>query len=144
VESWFANSGVRFCFVRLAERAAVDRAVLDRAAWTRHFGSAWSSQLYFFAGEHDQLYARMFAPALGVEEDPATGSAAVAVAGVLAGRLPAANGVFTWRIDQGVAMGRPSLLEASAEKRGGKVVRIKVGGATVITGEGSMNVPAGY
>jgi trans-2,3-dihydro-3-hydroxyanthranilate isomerase len=86
----------------------------------------------------------MFAPALGVEEDPATGSGAVAVAGVLAARLQAADGIFTWRIDQGVAMGRPSVLEASAEKLGGKVMRIKVGGATVITGEGTMDVPVGY
>jgi len=143
-ESWFANGGVRFCFVRLADRAAVDRAVLDRAAWTKHFADAWSSQLYFFTGEKQQLYARMFAPALGVEEDPATGSSAVALAGVLAGRLSAAEGSFTWRIDHGVAMGRPSVLEASAEKRAGKVVRVKVGGATVITGEGTMEIPAGY
>ena len=144
VESWFANGGVRFCFVRLADRAAVDRAVLDRTAWTRQFANAWSSQLYFFSGEREQLYARMFAPALGIEEDPATGSGAVALAGVLAGRRSAADGTFTWRIDQGVAMGRPSVLEASAEKRAGKVVRVKVGGATVITGEGTMNVPSGY
>ncbi|HEX9434376.1 MAG TPA: PhzF family phenazine biosynthesis protein [Burkholderiales bacterium] len=144
LESWFASGGVRFCFVRLTDRAAVDRAVLDRAAWTKHFANAWSSQLYFFSGEREQLYARMFAPALGVEEDPATGSGAVAVAGVLAARLSAADGIFTWRIDQGVAMGRPSVLEASAEKLGGKVLRIKVGGATVITGEGTMEVPASY
>ena len=143
VETWFANGGVRFCFVRLADRAAVDRAALDRTAWSKHFANAWSPHLYFFAGEQE-LYVRMFAPALGIEEDPATGSGAVALAGVLASRLPAADGSFTWRIDQGVAMGRPSKLEASAEKRGGRIVRIKVGGATVITGEGTMDVPAGY
>ena len=143
VETWFANGGVRFCFIRLTDRAAVDRAVLDRAAWGKHFANAWSPHLYFFSGENE-LYVRMFAPALGIEEDPATGSGAVALAGVLATRLPAADGVFTWRIDQGIAMGRPSRLEASAEKRAGRVVRVKVGGATVITGEGTMSVPAGY
>jgi trans-2,3-dihydro-3-hydroxyanthranilate isomerase len=143
VETWFASGGVRFCFVRLADKAAVDRAQLDRAAWTNHFKNAWSSQLYFFAGDSD-VYARMFAPALGIEEDPATGSAAVALAGVLAARLPAAEGVFTWRIDQGVAMGRPSKLEASAEKRAGRVVRVKVGGVTLLSAEGTMSVPAGY
>jgi trans-2,3-dihydro-3-hydroxyanthranilate isomerase len=143
LETWFASGGVRFCFVRLADKAAVDRAQLDRAAWTNHFKNAWSSQLYFFTGD-GEVYARMFAPALGIEEDAATGSAAVALAGVLGARLPAADGVFTWRIDQGVAMGRPSRLEASAEKRGGRVVRVKVGGATVISAEGTMSVPAGY
>ena len=139
LETWFASGGVRFAFVRLADKAAVDRAQLDRAAWTKHFRNAWAAQLYFFAGDQE-VYARMFAPQLGIEEDPATGSAAVALAGVYASRLPAAEGVFTWRIDQGVAMGRASKLEASAEKRGGRVVRVKVGGASVICAEGTMYV----
>lgn len=143
LETWFANGGVPFCFVRLADRAAVDRAVLDRAAWKSRFANAWSPHLYFFAGDSD-LYVRMFAPALGIEEDPATGSGAVALAGVLAARLPAADGVFAWRIDQGVAMGRPSKIEASAEKRAGRVLRVKVGGATMLSAEGTMSVPAGY
>jgi trans-2,3-dihydro-3-hydroxyanthranilate isomerase len=134
---------VRFCFVRLADKAAVDRAQLDRAAWAKHFKDAWSSQLYFFAGESD-VYARMFAPAFGIEEDAATGSGAVALAGVLAARRSQADGVFTWQIDQGVAMGRPSKLEASAEKRAGRVVRVRVGGTTVVSAEGTMSVPAGY
>ena len=139
LETWFASGGVRFAFIRLADKAAVDRAELDRAAWTKHFRNAWASQLYFFAGDQE-VYARMFAPQLGILEDPATGSAAVALAGVCAARLPAAEGTFTWRIDQGVAMGRASRLEASAEKRGGRVVRVKVGGATVICAEGTMYV----
>jgi trans-2,3-dihydro-3-hydroxyanthranilate isomerase len=142
-ETWFAGSGVPFCFARLADNAAVDRAQLDRAAWTRHFRNAWSPHLYFFAGDRE-LYVRMFAPALGIEEDPATGSGAVALAGVLAARLPETDGVFTWRIDQGVALGRPSKLEALAEKNAGRVVRVKVGGSTIISAEGTMSVPAGY
>ena len=136
-EAWIANGGVRFCFARLKDRATVDRAVLDRAAWTK----LDKANLYFFAADGDSLYVRMFAPALGIEEDPATGSGAVGIAGVLAARNGKADGVFTWHIDQGVAMGRPSRLEASAEKRGGKVVRIKVGGVTVISAEGTMDVP---
>lgn len=143
VETWFASGGVRFAFVRLADKSAVDRAQLDRAAWSRHFRNAWCSQLYFFAGE-DPVHARMFAPALGVEEDPATGSAAVALASVLASSRPMKDGMLAWRIDQGVAMGRPSRIEATAEKRDGRVVRVKVGGATVLSAEGAMNVPAGY
>jgi trans-2,3-dihydro-3-hydroxyanthranilate isomerase len=140
-EAWVATAGVRFCFARLKDRATVDRAVLDRAGWARDLDKA---NLYFFAADGENLYVRMFAPALGIEEDPATGSGAVGIAGVLAARNEAPDGVFTWRIDQGVAMGRPSRIEASAEKRGGKVVRIKVGGATVISAEGTMEVPSGY
>ena len=142
-ETWFASGGLPFCFIRLADRTWVDRAVLDRAAWSRHFSKAWSPNLYFFSGETD-IYARMFAPGLGVDEDPATGSAAVALAGVLGARRRENEGVFAWRIDQGVAMGRPSRLEASAEKRGGRIVRVKVGGATRVVGEGTMEVPTRY
>jgi trans-2,3-dihydro-3-hydroxyanthranilate isomerase len=143
LDTWFATGGVRFCFVRLADKAAVDQAQLDRAAWSSEFRQAWSSNLYFFAGDTN-LYARMFGPALGIEEDPATGSGAVAIAGVLAARRREAEGTFTWIIEQGVAMGRASRLEATAEKRGGEVVRVKVGGTTLIFAEGTMNVPASY
>jgi trans-2,3-dihydro-3-hydroxyanthranilate isomerase len=79
----------------------------------------------------------MFSPTLGIEEDPATGSAAVAMAGVLAARRREAEGTFTYRIEQGVAMGRPSKLEAIAEKSAGRVVRVKVGGPSVIFAEGA-------
>jgi trans-2,3-dihydro-3-hydroxyanthranilate isomerase len=146
LESWFAGVGVRFCFVHLASREAVDRALLDRAAWSAHFAKAWSPQLYLFAGglaSGSRLYVRMFAPALGIEEDPATGSGAVALAGYLAARSPAEEGSFRWDIDQGIAMGRPSFIEASAEKRRGRPARVKVGGATVLVGEGIMTVPPG-
>lgn len=137
LDAWFASGGVRFAFIRLADRAAVDRVELDRAAWNRHFKSAWASQLYFFTGD-ERIYARMFAPALGILEDPATGSAAVGLAGVLAARYSSTDATLTLHIEQGVAMGRPSKLEATAEKRGGRVVRVKVGGSTVITAEGTM------
>jgi len=140
-DAWFASVGVPFCFIELAERAAVDRASLDRAAWSEHFARAWASSLYLFAGERapgSRLYARMFAPAYGIEEDAASGSACAALAGRLASRLSEREGSYTWRIDQGVAMGRPSLIEASAEKQAGRVARLKVGGYSVIVGEGNM------
>ena len=146
LETWFGSAGLPFCFVHLRGREAVDKAVLDRPAWSEAFAHAWSPHLFLFAGglrPGQRLYARMFAPALGIEEDPATGSACAALMGTLGHALPDRDGTFTWQIDQGVAMGRPSLIEASAEKRGGEIVRITVGGCTVVVGEGSMVVPAG-
>jgi len=147
LETWFASVGLPFCFVRLASKVAVDRAVLDRAAWSAHFASAWSPNLYIFAGDlapGSLIHVRMFAPAFGVDEDPATGSAAATLAGCLAGRLPDADGTFAWQIQQGIAMGRPSHLEASAMKRAGALVKVMVGGHSVLMGEGTMTVPAGY
>ena len=145
-EAWFATVGNAFGFVHLADREAVDRAEVDRAAWSRHFAGAFSDALFFFAGDlaaGSRLYARMFAPGFGIDEDAATGSAAATLAGSLANRLPEGDGVFTWTIDQGVKMGRPSLLEASAEKRGGRSARVMAGGCTVLVAEGTITVPVG-
>jgi len=146
-DAWFASVGLPFCFIRVASREAVDRAVLDRAAWSGHFAKAWARDLFFFAGSAasgSRIHARMFGPGVGVDEDPATGSAAAALAASLADALSDPNGTFSWQVDQGVAMGRPSRIEISADKQNGRTVRVRVGGSTVVTGEGSMIVPAGY
>ena len=82
----------------------------------------------------------MFAPLLGVPEDPATGSANCTLAGLLSHYTEHSQGVFDWRIAQGVELGRPSLLEARAEKRGGVVTDTWVGGACVLVGEGWIEV----
>lgn len=146
-DAWFGSVGVPFCFIHLASKEAVDRAVLDRATWSANFLRAWAPSLYPFAGKlspASRLYARMFAPAYGIEEDAASGSACAALAAHLASRVPERDGSFTWQIDQGVAMGRASLIEASAEKRQGRTVRLRVGGSTVLVAEGSMKVPDEY
>ncbi len=145
-ETWFASAGVPFCFIHLTSAEAVDRATLDHHAWAADYAGAWSPHLFFFAGElrpASRLYARMFAPALGIAEDPATGSGSAALAGCLADRLTD-DGAFTWHIVQGVAMGRPSLIEASAERRQGRTVAVTVGGSTVLVGEGTMRISPGY
>ena len=145
-EAWFATVGNPFGFVRVVDREAVDRAQVDRAAWSQHFAGAFSSAIFFFSGDvavGGRLYARMFAPGFGIEEDAATGSAAATLAGSLANRVPEPDGVFAWTIDQGVKMGRPSLIEASAEKRGGRTVRVVAGGSTVLVAEGTITVPDG-
>jgi len=61
----------------------VDRAGLDKAAWKDGLADGWSPNLYLFAREPSDgagLYARFFAPAVGVDKDPATGSACAAPA----------------------------------------------------------------
>jgi trans-2,3-dihydro-3-hydroxyanthranilate isomerase len=144
-DAWFAGVGAPFCFAHLGSREAVDRATLDRSAWRARLADAYSSSVFLFAGSFattERLYARMFAPALGIEEDPATGSACVSLVGALAARSPDRDGMFELTIDQGVAMGRPSVLEAAAEKSGGRVTRIHVGGHTVVVAQGTIEVPA--
>ena len=78
----------------------------------------------------------MFAPLDGVPEDPATGSANCALAGLLSHYNENTSGIFHWRIAQGVEMGRASILEARSEKRKGEVVATWVGGNSILVGEG--------
>jgi trans-2,3-dihydro-3-hydroxyanthranilate isomerase len=87
-------------------------------------------------GSH--LRARMFGPGLGIVEDPATGSAAAAIAGYLASRDPAREGTLRWRIEQGFEMGRPSILDVEADIKQGKVKQVRVGGTAVRMSDGEL------
>jgi trans-2,3-dihydro-3-hydroxyanthranilate isomerase len=114
--------------------------------WARVTADASSKDIYVYAAYGREaaadLRVRHFAPALGILEDPATGGAAAALAACLAQRAPGASGEFRWRIDQGIEMGRPSRIEAEAEKRDGVVTVIRIGGNAVILAEGQMRVGA--
>jgi len=137
-----AGLGPRFTFVRVASRETVDRSQLDVAEWRRLLADTWGAQVHVFAGELKdgaEIYARMFAPAFGISEDPATGAAAAAIVGAAAAR--GRDGEIGLKILQGVAMGRPSLLNASAKVEGGAVFSIEVGGSCVLVAEGTIEVP---
>ena len=97
--------------------------------------------VYVHTRDDFDIRARMFAPLDGVPEDPATGSANCALAAMLAQEDARVNGTFRWRIAQGVEMGRPSVLEARAEKRSGEVVVATIRGASVLVAEGWIDVP---
>jgi trans-2,3-dihydro-3-hydroxyanthranilate isomerase len=83
----------------------------------------------------------MFAPALGVAEDPATGSAAGPLAVHLARHGRIAFGAQI-EIRQGAEIGRPSLLHARAEGTRERIERVAVGGAAVVAGDGELRLPA--
>jgi trans-2,3-dihydro-3-hydroxyanthranilate isomerase len=79
----------------------------------------------------EALHARMFSPLDGIVEDPATGSAAAATISLLAGLQSELDSQVTWRIEQGVEMGRPSLLLGQTEKRAGVVTAVHIAGHAV-------------
>ena len=142
--AFFAGVGLPFCFVQLASREAVDRAEIESGAWTKHLSTAWSPHLFFFSGDPQngaELYGRMCGPAMGVAEDPATGSACAALVGALAAKPEFTGDTFRLSLQQGVAMGRPSNLEASAQKSNGAVTSISVGGGTAYVASGEIEVP---
>jgi trans-2,3-dihydro-3-hydroxyanthranilate isomerase len=86
------------------------------------------------------IQARMFAPHLNIPEDPATGSANVALIGLLARLRPEANLSLSKTIAQGVEMGRPSLLDAHAEKQDGTVIATYIGGRCVPVMSGTIEL----
>jgi len=139
---WSMSVGLPFFCLPLADREAVGNARFDLDVWEKILPpGVWSRDVYAVAGDFapgGQIKARMWAPADGVPEDPATGSAAAAFAGSLAARLPDREGVFAWTIEQGAELGRPSIIQASAEKRDGKVIAIRVGGNAAIVADGAF------
>jgi trans-2,3-dihydro-3-hydroxyanthranilate isomerase len=141
---FFAGVGLPFCFAQLSSNEVVDRAAIDRAAWAATLSHAWSPHVFFFAGnlqDGGNLYARMCAPALGVEEDPATGSACAALVGAMASKPEFGGMAYRLSIQQGVSMGRRSEIEARARKSGGIVTSVSVGGATAYVASGEIEVP---
>jgi trans-2,3-dihydro-3-hydroxyanthranilate isomerase len=143
-QSFFAGVGVPMCFAQLNSNEAVDRATINRAAWTATLSRAWSPHLFFFSGnlrDGGKLYARMWAPALGIEEDNATGSACAALVGAMASKHDFGGTAYRLSIQQGVLMGRRSEMEAEARKSGGVVTSVSVGGATAYIASGEFEVP---
>jgi trans-2,3-dihydro-3-hydroxyanthranilate isomerase len=142
-ETWCAGIGIPFCFVHLTDERAVDGAVIDRKRWQALLADGCAAQIFLFCGnfaDGGTLYARMLAPALGVAEDPATGSACVGLVASLAERSPLRAAVLGLTIRQGVAMGRPSLLEAYAHRHEGRTQHLRLRGNSVIVAEGSITV----
>ncbi len=88
-----------------------------------------------FAGTGTRWKTRMFAPALGVSEDPATGSAAGPLAVHLArhGRIAFGDEI---EIHQGAELSRPSLLRARVDGSAERIERVEVGGSAVLVARG--------
>jgi trans-2,3-dihydro-3-hydroxyanthranilate isomerase len=82
----------------------------------------------------------MFGPALGVFEDPATGASAAALAGALMTFEKPEDGDHTIRIEQGVEMGRPSLIVLGLSVKDTQLQSASVGGPVVIIGQGTIDL----
>jgi trans-2,3-dihydro-3-hydroxyanthranilate isomerase len=132
------SAGMPFTFVPLTSRAAVERCRPDLARFDSAFGAGGAAYVVCrqtVEPEHS-FHARMFAPGMGVPEDPATGSAAAAFAGLLAPHL--SDGTHPVTIEQGYEMGRPSLMRLVAVVEGGRVLSASIGGDAVVVTEGTI------
>ena len=139
------SCGVPFLYIPLRNREAVGRARLRTDLWEKILSGFWATEVYVFARDPElagsDLHSRMFAPRMGIAEDPATGAATASLGGYLGSRAPERDGTLRWVIEQGFEMGRPSLLHLEVDKADGRITKVRVGGASVLMGEGWMEVP---
>ena len=138
-----ASCGTPFVFAALKTRAALAKAQPRRDVFATHIKADVATGILLYVKEQDgaaDIQARMFAPLFGVPEDPATGSANVVLVGLLASLRPERDLMLTLRIAQGVDMGRPSLLEATAEKRNGEITAPSIGGRCVPMMRGTLEL----
>lgn len=139
------SCGVPFIFVPVKSIDAVRRSRVDRPAWDREIAKHAAPQVFIFSRETEtstaHVHARMFAPSMNIEEDPATGSAAAALAGYLAPREDVTAGTVRWTIEQGFEKGRPSIIHLEADLRDGEISAVRVAGQSVMVCEGMMDVP---
>lgn len=139
-----ASAGTPFLFVELRDRECLARARFDMGVWEALERAPLTGRVYCFAGSKapgSTLESRLFAPELGIAEDPATGSAAVTLAGWLAEQLHS-DGVHDWALEQGRHVGRPSQLALRAEWSEGRATVLEVGGGAVEVARGRMRVPS--
>jgi len=139
------SCGVPFLFVPLATRRAVDSVTVERAALSSFLQSADAHGAFVFSPERGRdkatVYSRMFAPDLGVAEDPATGGASGPLGCYLVRhKVVAPDKARAMLSLQGAKMGRPSHIHIAIETSGGEIAGVKVGGEAVLAGEGVLYV----
>jgi trans-2,3-dihydro-3-hydroxyanthranilate isomerase len=135
------SCGTPYTFVPVAGLNAISRAVPAGSSFRDVFGEMGAFLYTRETTSPDHaVHARMFAPQFGIPEDPATGSAAAAFAGVAREFEKPEDGVHAITIEQGFEMGRPSLIQLTMEIRGGELVAGEIGGSAVIVSQGTIDV----
>ena len=135
------SAGNPFTFVPVASLEAIGRVVPNRKLFSKTF--ACSGSLVFLytqevMREGSHVHARMFGPGLAITEDPATGSAAAAFAGVAVQFERPEDGDHLLIIEQGFEIDRPSMIHLRLQIEGGVLVDASVGGAAVMVSQGTI------
>lgn len=140
------SAGVPFVFIPVANLGAAAKIKLDPYLWEDLMpevgGRRPNAYIYCREAVHHQssFHARMFAPDLGIAEDPATGSAAAAFAGAIVDNDMPLDGIHRYWIEQGIEMGRPSRIRLEIEVEGGQIRSARIGGEAVKVAEGRIFV----
>ncbi|MDB5623881.1 MAG: PhzF family phenazine biosynthesis protein [Devosia sp.] len=137
------SAGVVFHLVPVRDAGVLKRARPNMAAWNEVFTHGRHSVYVFTLTPEEKpndIAARMFAPALGMTEDPGTGSAAAALIGLLSEHANIGTGQIDLVIRQGVEMGRPCRITIQLRKERDRLVHGGIGGHAVVVGEGCLDL----
>lgn len=136
------SAGNTFAFVPVSGLEAMAKARVEPAHWASVFPGSSVGGVYLYTREcvhsGSAFHARMFAPQLGVMEDPATGAAAVCFAGVVQDFDALPDGVHRRVIEQGHEMGRPSTVVLTLVLQGGRLETVRIGGSAVRVIDGKI------
>ena len=140
------SAGVPFVLVPLHDLSAVERAKCDPTLWEALApiadGQLAFAYVYCRGGRNHgaAFHARMFAPHDGLGEDPATGAAVAALSGAILRYDDLLDGHHSKLIEQGVEIGRPSLIHLHMDVEDGRIARARIGGQAVRVAEGVLSV----
>jgi trans-2,3-dihydro-3-hydroxyanthranilate isomerase len=133
-----------FAYVPVANLEAMAKVRVAPQHWARAFGDRGILGVYLYTRQcvrtQSAFHARMFAPDIGVPEDPATGSAAASFAYVVQGFDALPDGTHKRSIEQGFEMGRPSAISLTMSVSRGKLDAVRIGGYAVRVAEGVLKV----
>jgi trans-2,3-dihydro-3-hydroxyanthranilate isomerase len=138
------SAGNSFVFLPVASLEAIGKAQVAPHHWDAVMRKQGHTGAFLYCRQavhtSSSFHARMFAPDMGVVEDPATGSAAAAFAGVVHRFDALPDGLHKRNLEQGYEMGRASLIELSLQVEAGKLAAVRIGGQAVRVTEGRIEV----
>lgn len=136
------SAGLGFTLVPVATRKALAEIRLDTSLWSQAMRPVGQENAFAYCRETAEtghhFHARMFAPGMGVVEDPATGSAVAAFAGAVMRFERPGDGEHRLVIEQGYEIGRPSQIELGLRVVDGTLVSATIGGMAVVMSEGQL------
>ncbi len=139
------SCGVPFLYVPVRDLTTMRRLRMREEVWSRLLEPMDVGEVFVFAPEVEYegstVHSRMFAPGMGITEDPATGGASGPLGSYLVRYgLAAAEPTAYIVSEQGIEMGRPSFIHIQITREGEEIVRVQVGGQAVYMGEGDIEL----
>jgi trans-2,3-dihydro-3-hydroxyanthranilate isomerase len=135
------DAGTAFTFVPVRDLEAMQHAQIVSSHWDEAFGGT-AGKVFLYCRETIQhsasFHARMFAPGVGVPEDPATGSAAAAFSAAIHRFDQLPEGKSEFLIEQGIEMGRPAEIKLEVEVAQRQVKRVRIGGFACLVMRGKL------